>query len=84
MLYTTFYVLFIFLTSLIYYSTSPTAQVGPNYTKHFVKVSFCSICSIVHRAQAVSAHTENSTLGGQTKESPGAFSHLDMQLPPNI
>lgn len=84
MLYTTFYVLFIFLTSLIYYSTSPTAQVGPNYTKHFVKVSFCSICSIVHRAQAVSAHTENSTLGGQTKENPGAFSHLDMQLPPNI
>lgn len=78
MLYTTFYVLLIFLTFLIYNSNSPTAQVGPNYTNHLVKVSFCTICSIVHMTQAVSADTENSSLGGQTKENPGTLSHLDL------
>lgn len=78
MLYTTFYVLFIFLTFLIYYSTSPTAQVGPNYTNRFAKVSFCTICSIVHMTHTVSADTENSSSGGQTRENPGTLSHLDI------
>lgn len=68
LLHTTFYVLFIFLTFLIYYSRSPCAQVVPNYTNDFVKVSFCTICSIVHMTHTVSADTKNSSLGRQTKK----------------
>lgn len=70
-------------TSLNYYSTTLTAQAGPNYTSHFVKVPSCSICSMhVWTGSNMHArtHAPHSTSDRQTKAGQGTLSHLDMPL----
>lgn len=60
--------------TLNYYSTSLTAQDGPNYTSHFVKVPFCSICS-VHVCADTNTHTHADTPNGALQTDNGRSRH---------